>query len=321
MAVYTDVSDEALARFLEAYDVGEATAFKGIAEGVENSNYLLDATGADGEGARYILTLYEQRVASRDLPFFVGLMDHLAARGFACPQPVRRRDGEALGELEGRPAAMVTFLAGTWSAAPDVARMRQVGETAARMHALAADFPVERRNALDREGWPPLADRASARADEVEPGLAALIDDELTWLQANMPSGLPWGTVHADLFPDNVFFLAERLSGVIDFYFACNEQLAWELAVALNAWCFDRQNVFLADHAAALLEGYESVRPLEPAERDALPTLCRGAALRFLLTRTVDWLNVPPGALVRPHDPKVFSARLRHWRATMGVSS
>ena len=321
MAVYTDVSDEALARFLAAYDVGEATAFKGIAEGVENSNYLLDTTGPDGEGARYILTLYEQRVAASDLPFFVGLMDHLAARGFACPQPVRRRDGDALGELQGRPAAMVTFLQGTWSTQPDESRMRQVGETAARMHLLAADFATPRKNALDRDGWPPLAERAGARADEVEPGLAALIPDELAWLDGNMPSGLPWGTVHADLFPDNVFFLGERLSGVIDFYFACNEQLAWELAVAINAWCFDAANNFLPGHAAALLEGYDAVRALEPAEREALPVLCRGAALRFLLTRTVDWLNVPPGALVRPHDPKVFSARLRHFRTAMGAAS
>ena len=170
-------------------------------------------------------------------------------------------------------------------------------------------------NALDREGWPPLAAQAAPRADEVEPGLAALIADEMEYLTRHMPSGLPWGAVHADLFPDNVFFLDDRLSGIIDFYFACNEQLAWELAVCLNAWCFDSSNAFVPALGEALLEGYGSVRALEPAEREALPVLCRGAALRFLLTRTVDWLNVPPGALVRPHDPKVFSQRLRHWRS------
>ena len=314
MAVYTDVSDEALARFLQRYDIGRATTFKGIAEGVENSNYLLETTGRDGEAMRAILTLYEARVAAEELPFFVGLMDHLAARGFACPRPIRDRDGEALGQLEGRPAAMVTFLPGTWSAEPDEARMQQVGATAARMHELAHGFAVPRRNALDRNGWHPLAEQALPRADEVETGLAALIEHELAHLDAHMPTGLPWGVVHADLFPDNVFFLEDELSGVIDFYFACNEQLAWELAVCLNAWCFDRANRYRPALADALLEGYESVRPLEHAEREALPTLCRGAALRFLLTRTVDWLNVPPGALVRPHDPKVFSARLRHWQ-------
>ena len=314
MAVYTDVSDEALAAFLARYDVGRATAFKGIAEGVENSNYLLDTTGPDGEGARYILTLYEKRVASADLPFFIGLMDHLSARGFVCPEPVRDRDGQALGELEGRPAAMVTFLPGTWSAEPDARRMRQVGETAARMHEAARGFEIERANALGPAGWRPLAERAGADANDVEDGLADLMADELAHLDAAMPTGLPRGIVHADLFPDNVFFLDDRLSGVIDFYFACNEQLAWELAVCLNAWCFDRSNSYVPALGDALLAGYESVRALEPVEREALPTLCRGAALRFLVTRTVDWLNVPRGALVRPHDPKVFSARLRHWR-------
>ena len=317
MAVYTDVSDEALAGFLRRYDVGEAVTFKGIAEGVENSNFLLETSGSPTAGAdarRFILTLYEKRVAAADLPFFVGLMDHLAARGFACPRPVRDREGEALGELAGRPAAMVTFLPGTWSARPDAARMVQVGEAAARMHAAASDFAMQRPNALALEGWHPLAERAGARANEVEAGLACLLRDELAFQSGNAPQGLPRGIVHADLFPDNVFFLDGRLSGVIDFYFACEEQLAWELAVCLNAWCFDEDNVFVPALADALVEGYESVRPLEGAERAALPVLCRGAALRFLLTRTVDWLNVPPGALVRPHDPKVFSARLRHWR-------
>ena len=315
MAVYTDVSDEALATYLARYSIGRPTAFKGIAEGVENSNYLLDTTGPNGSGGRrYILTLYEARVAAADLPFFIGLMDHLAAAGFPCPRPVRDRQGEALGELEGRPAAMVTFLPGTWSAEPDTARMHQVGATAARLHGAAQGFEISRSNALDRTGWRPLAERAGARANEVEPGLADLIAAELDYLDTAMPTGLPAGIVHADLFPDNVFFLHDRLSGVIDFYFACNEQLAWELAVCLNAWCFDRNHSFRPDLAAAFLKGYESVRPLEAVEREALPTLCRGAALRFLLTRTVDWLNVPPGALVRPHDPKAFSARLRHWQ-------
>ena len=319
MAVYTDVSDEALADFLRRYDLGTAVSCKGIAEGVENSNFLLETTGGGGTGgggggSRYILTLYERRVASADLPFFVGLMDHLAARGFPCPRPVRDREGEALGELAGRPAAMVSFLSGTWSAAPDAARMRQVGATAARLHLLAADFTVARANALAPSGWPPLARAALPRADEVEPGLADLIASELEALAGAWPDGLPRGVIHADLFPDNVFFLHERLSGVIDFYFACNDVLVYELAIAMNAWCFGTANRYDPALADALLAGYESVRPLDAAEREALPVLCRGAALRFLLTRTVDWLDVPPGALVRPHDPRVFSHRLRHWR-------
>ena len=314
MAVYTDVSDEALRAFVAQYDVGEPTACKGIAEGVENSNYLLDTERA-GEEHRYILTLYEKRVARDDLPFFLGLMEHLAARGFPCPLPVHARDGEALRELEGRPAAMVTFLQGTWSADVGAERMEAVGRTAARFHALAADFPLTRANALAPVGWPPLAERCVGRADEVEAGLAALIAEELVWLAARWPSGLPSGPIHADLFPDNVFFLHDELSGVIDFYFACNDAHAYELAIALNAWCFRADGTFDETRAAGLFRGYESERALTAAEREALPVLVRGAALRFLLTRTVDWLNVPPGALVRPHDPTVFSHRLRAWRS------
>ena len=311
MAVYTDVSDAGLRAFLAAYDVGRPTTFKGIAEGVENSNFLVETDGGEG---RYILTLYEKRVAAADLPFFLGLMDHLAAQGFPCPRPVRDRNGEALGECAGRPAAMVTFLDGTWSADAPPERMRQVGRTAARFHRLAADFPLGRENALAPHGWPPLAERCVPRADEVERGLADLIESELDWLASRWPTGLPAGPIHADLFPDNVFFLHDALSGVIDFYFACRDAHAYELAIALNAWCF-RDGRFDAACADALLGGYESERPLTAAEREALPVLARGAALRFLLTRTVDWLDVPPGALVRPHDPRAFSRRLRAWRA------
>ena len=313
MAVYTEVSDEALRAFLAAYDVGEPTACKGIAEGVENSNFLLETDGGGEEPRRLILTLYEKRVARDDLPFFLGLMDHLSERGFPCPRPVRNRSGKALGECAGRPAAMVTFLPGTWSAEADASRMEQVGEAAACFHRLAADVPLVRRNALDPAGWPPLAERCLPRADEIEPGLGALIEGELRWLATCWPTGLPAGPIHADLFPDNVFFLRDRLSGVIDFYFACNDAHAYEIAVAMNAWCF-RDGVFDDVRADALLRGYERERPLSVAEREALPVLTRGAALRFLLTRTVDWLNVPPGALVKPHDPKAFSARLRAWQ-------
>ena len=307
MAVYTDVSDDVLRQYLTAYDLGSLLSCKGIAEGVENSNFLLRTTAG-----QFILTLYEKRVAASDLPFFIGLLDHLAGSGFNCPQPVRMKNGEALGRLEGRPAAIVTFLDGMGVSHPEPDHCHQAGETLAQLHDKAADMDLSRRNALDPKGWRDLIDANLARADEVEPGLAQMIRSQFDACQREWPSDLPRGVIHGDFFKDNVFFLDGRLTGVIDFYFACNDLLAYDLAIAINAWCFRDDLSFDRDLSAALIAGYQSRRPLDDGEKDALPLLVRGAALRFLLTRLNDWLNVPEGALVLPHDPRAFSARLRH---------
>lgn len=309
MAVYTEVSDEALTRFLARYDIGTVVSFKGIAGGVENTNYLLQ-TDRDA----YILTLYEKRVAEEDLPFFVGLMDHLAVHGFPCPQPVRDLDGKALGRLQGRPAAIVSFLPGVEITTPAPTHCERTGRAMAQLHAAAQDFELVRPNALAWRSWPALAKEGLPEADGVEEGLAELIRDELAVLGEKWPQDLPAGVIHADMFRDNVFFLDGALSGVIDFYFACNDYLAYDLAIAINAWCFDRSLKFDPTLSAALIAGYQAQRRLEHAELEALPLLCRGAALRFLLTRLNDWLNVPPGALVVPHDPREFSGRLRFHR-------
>ncbi len=309
MAVYTDVSPEELEAFLARYDIGRLRAFKGIAEGVENSNFLLQT-----EAGSFILTLYEKRVNPADLPFFIGLMEHLAGRGIACPQPVKNRAGTALGALAGRPAAIATFLIGTSVRRPGVAHCAALGEALARLHEAGTGFALTRRNALSVAGWRPLFDTAGERADTVAPGLHALIADELAVLEARWPAGLPEGVIHADLFPDNVFFTDDRLSGLIDFYFACNDLLAYDVAICLNAWCFEPDGAFNITKGRALLAAYAAVRPLDEAEVAALPLLARGAALRFLLTRLVDWLNVPPGALVRPHDPKEYLRKLRFHR-------
>ncbi|MBS7541474.1 homoserine kinase [Ancylobacter lacus] len=309
MAVYTDVSPEELEAFLAHYDIGRLRAFKGIAEGVENSNFLLQT-----EAGSFILTLYEKRVNPADLPFFIGLMEHLAGRGIACPQPVKNRAGTALGALAGRPAAIATFLIGTSVRRPGVAHCAALGEALARLHEAGAGFALTRRNALSVPGWRPLFVTAGERADTVAPGLHALIADELALLETRWPTGLPEGVIHADLFPDNVFFTDDRLSGLIDFYFACNDLLAYDVAICLNAWCFEPDGAFNITKGRALLAAYTAVRPLGEAEIAALPLLARGAALRFLLTRLVDWLNVPPGALVRPHDPKEYLRKLRFHR-------
>ena len=315
MAVYTEVSDADLLAFAAGYDIGRVLSCKGIAEGVENSNFLLRA-----ESGTFILTLYEKRVAPDELPFFLGLLDHLAARGLDCPRPVRTREGASLGRLAGRPAAIVTFLEGMWARAPDVRQCAAVGEALARLHRFGADYPGTRTNALSLAGWGPLFAAARERADEVQVGLRTFLEGELAHLGRVWPADLPSGIIHADLFPDNVLFLGDQLSGVIDFYFACSDAYAYDLAICLNAWCFERDLSYNATKAAALCDGYERVRRLEPAEADALPTLARGAALRFALTRLVDWLNVPSGALVKPKDPLDYVRRLRFHAHVAGAA-
>jgi homoserine kinase type II len=313
MAVYTEVSDEDLEAFVAQYDIGAVESCKGIAEGVENTNYMLQ-TDQDS----YILTLYEKRVAREELPFFLGLMDHLAARGYPCPTPIHGRDGATLRDLCGRPAALVSFLSGMWPRRVTVNHCRALGAATAELHMAADGFGIVRANDLSIAGWRRLALETRDRADGIDPNLATVIADEVTFLESAWPDALPTGIIHADLFPDNVFFLHDVLSGVIDFYFACNDFLAYDIAVCLNAWCFEPNGEFNITKARALIDGYATVRPLLPDEWEALPLLARGAALRFLLTRLYDWLNHPAGALVRPKDPLEYLRKLRFHQRVSG---
>jgi len=315
MAVYTDVAAEDLSAFLADYDLGELLAYKGIAEGVENSNFLVHASRG-----YFILTLYEKRVAPHDLPFFLGLMEHLASRGLTCPQPVKNRHGSVLGTLAGRPAAVVTFLDGMWIRRPNAGHCAAVGDALARLHLAGSDFALKRKNALSVEGWRPLSQAAGGRADRLQPGLGQAVAAELDHLERHWPRELPQGVIHADLFPDNVFFLGRELSGLIDFYFACTDTLAYDIAICLNAWCFEPDHSYNVTKGRALLQAYGKARPLSGAERMHLPLLARGAALRFLLTRLVDWLDMPPGALVRPKDPLEYFRKLRFHQAARSVA-
>ena len=314
MAVYTDVAAEEVAAFLSAYDLGDLLAYKGIAEGVENSNFLLHTSRG-----YFILTLYEKRVAANDLPFFLGLMEHLAARALTCPQPVKNRKGETLGRLAGRPAAIVTFLDGMWIRRPTATHCAGLGHALAELHLAGADFGMKRANALSVQGWRALYETAKPRADGVQAGLHAAIAAELDLLEKSWPRDLPQGVIHADLFPDNVFFLGDQLSGLIDFYFACTDTLAYDVAICLNAWCFELDHSYNVTKGRALLQAYASKRKLSAPERAALPLLARGAATRFLLTRLVDWLEVPAGALVRPKDPLEYHRKLRFHQAVTSV--
>jgi homoserine kinase type II len=314
VAVYTDVTDEALAAFLTDYDIGTMVAYRGIAEGVENSNYSLRTTAGD-----FILTLYEKRVDPRDLPWFLGLMEHLAQHGLVCPQPVRGRDGSALRHMCDKYAAITTFLPGVWPRRVRQVHCGPVGSALAKLHLAGADYAPARANALGPESWMPLLNRCRDRANEVQAGLVHELDEALATILTGWPAGLPVGHIHADMFPDNVFFLDNAFSGVIDFYFAATDLLAYDLAVCLNAWCFEPDFSFNVTKSRALLAAYQAGRPLSVAEQAALPVLCQGAAIRFLLTRLYDWVNTPAGAMVTRKDPIEYLRRLRfHLTATDG---
>jgi homoserine kinase type II len=306
MAVYTDVALDDLKSLLAGYDIGSPRSFKGIAEGIENSNFHLQT-----DRGGYILTLYEKRVRESDLPFFLGLMEHLARHGLACPLPVRNRNGEAATHVNRRPAAILTFLDGLSVRRPSAAHCGAAGAALARLHLAGADFPLVRENALSLQGWRTLAAATRERADTIQAGLADTISQTLGALEAGWPQGLPAGIVHTDLFPDNVLFMDEKISGLIDFYFACNDAYAYDLAVMLNSWCFESDGAYNVTKGQNLISGYRDHRDLNAREIAALPTLARGAALRFLLTRLYDWLNPDPSALVRPKDPREFAKRLR----------
>ncbi len=311
MAVYTEVSDEDLAAFAKNYDFGEILSAKGIAEGVENSNYLLQT--AKGP---YILTLYERRVEPKQLPFFLGLMEHLARSNVQCPVPLKGRDGEALRTLCGRPAAVISFLSGLWPRRVTAEHCAELGAALAGLHQAGMSYEGKRANSLSVDGWLFLLSRIAPQdAENIERGLNDLLTEELFAISKAWPkAGLPTGIIHADLFPDNVFFQHGKCSGLIDFYFACNDLLAYDIAICLNAWCFESDGSFNITKAKRLFAAYQAVRPLEPAEKAALPILARGAAMRFLLTRLFDWVNTPAGAMVKPKDPREYLLKLNFHR-------
>ena len=311
MAVYTKVSAEEIGQFLNRFDVGTLVSAKGIAEGVENSNYLLETTQD-----KYILTLYEKRVDPEDLPFFIAMLDHLAAHGCLVPPMIADREGTKIQQLCGRSACLITFLPGVSVSHPTAAQARATGEALGNMHSALTDFTPERRNSMDHDGWRTLAEQCGpAQLDKIEPGLAQAIARELDHLDEHWPHDLPRSAIHADLFPDNVLMLGDLVTGLIDFYFSCTDIRAYDLAVTHAAWCFSEDGTdFHEPVSQALMAGYTSAFPLSDNERRALPLLARGAALRFLLTRAYDWINTPADALVTRKDPQAFLHRLQYYQ-------
>ncbi|HRD27805.1 MAG TPA: homoserine kinase [Caulobacter sp.] len=314
MAVYTDISDDELAALLAEFDIGQAIAFKGIAEGVENSNFLLET-----DRGRYILTLYERRVRADDLPYFLNLLTWLADHGFPSARPVPDRQGRTLKTVRDKPAAIVEFLIGISVRRPTAAHCREAGAGLARLHLAGQGYAGRRENDLGQPAWAPMFAGLWAEAEALKPGLAETIRADLDYLGRDWPRGLPTGVVHADFFPDNVFFRDGRFAAAFDFYFACDDAYAYDLAIALNAWCFEPDGSFNLTAGRAMLAGYQAHRPLGVAERAALPILAHGAAMRFFLTRLNDWGATPAGALVRPKDPLEYERKLAVHRAGLAL--
>lgn len=315
MAVYTQVSAELLADFLTRFDVGDLMSFKGIAEGVENSNYLVETTQD-----RFILTLYEKRVSAGDLPYFLSLLDHLAAKDLPVPPAIKDRKGAAIHELAGRPACLIRFLPGVSLSHPTPAQALAAGEAMAAMHRAVADFSGQRDNSMGIATWQPLLDRCGDSLDQIAPGLHHDIAFALAGLMATWPAQLDACAIHADLFPDNVLMLGDRVTGLIDFYFACTDLRLYDLAVMHAAWSFDATG---GDHDAAvgdaLIDGYARHYPLSDEDRAAFNDLAAGACIRFTLSRAWDWLNTPADALVTRKDPLAFWRRLRVYKPALAA--
>jgi len=311
MAVYTDITDDELADLLADFDLGAPLAFKGIAEGVSNSNFLLET-----EAGRYILTVYESRTNPDDLPYFLELMRWLARHGYPSSEPMADRAGRLIKTVRGKPCAITGFLNGLSVRRPTAAHCREAGAGLAGLHRAGEGFPLSRANDLGQPAWAGMFAGLEAAAEGLKPGLSRTIQADLAMLAARWPSGLPSGVCHADFFPDNVFFTGGRFSGAIDFYFACTEAFAYDVAVALNAWCFEPDGSFNITSARQFISGYEGLRPLSDAERAALPILAHGAAMRFFLTRLHDWGATPAGALVKPKDPLEYERKLAVHRSS-----
>lgn len=312
MAVYTHLSAGDIDEILSHYDVGTLVSAKGIAEGVSNSNWLIETTGAGSRPVRYILTVYEERTNSEELPFFLDLLDHLSAKGCPVPRTIHDRSGAAYRHVQGKPLALIEYLPGVSIEAPTVDQARSVGKALARIHAASADFSQSRANDLGLAGWRNLLGAcSSAQMAAIHPELPQLIDTKLDAIEADWPAHLPRAVIHSDLFPDNVLMLGFEVTGLIDFYFACNDLAAYDLAVTHASWCFAKGGTdFDRAIGDALIAGYENGRRLSPEERAAMPLLCQAAAMRFIATRVYDWLHTPADALVTRKDPMDFVNRL-----------
>lgn len=322
MAVYTQVTPEELNHFISKYNIGELYGYDEINEGIENTNYVLQTINhPSSQPKKYILTLYEKRVKQNDLPYFLALLEHLNRNNVTCPMPLYARDGKSLQRLCGKPAVILSFIPGICPQHESVNHCVSLGKAVAKMHIAGFDFPLERSNDMSLKNWAHLTNITQEYADKLKPGLQNILISEIDYLLKNWPRNLPTGIIHADLFPDNVFFLDSEISGLIDFYFACNDFLVYDLAICINAWCFDSDFSFNINKTKALLRGYEQLRSLSNDEISAIPILVRGSAIRFLLTRLYDKYTYNPNTNVTPKNPIDYLHRLQFHQNSVGLET
>ena len=308
MAVYTKLSEGNLKDILSNYNLGKLDNFKGIEEGIENTNYFLSV-----DKKKYILTVYEKRVKTKDLPFFSELMTTLNESNFKCPVPITNNNKKVITEFNNKKLMIVTFLEGKAKSNLSPNNCKSVGIEVAKMHEITKNFNIKRQNDLSINSWRNLFDSVKGQCSKIHSDLPRLIEENLKDVEKNWPKNLPQGIIHADLFHDNIFFEKEKFSGIIDFYFSCNDFFAFEIAICFNALCFDgvKENLsFNVTKAKNFIEGYSSIRKLTEAEKDSIKVLSQGAALRFLLTRVFDALNTVEGAIVKVKDPIEYLKRL-----------
>jgi len=308
MAVYTKLSADELKDFFSKYDLGKLINHKEIKEGIENTNYFTQT-----ENGKFILTLYEKRVDEKDLPFFISLMKNLFDKNFPCPNPIINKNGNYISEIKNKKAAVISFLNGTAKKILSPNECYQVGIYTAKLHSITKDLTGKRKNKLSVNSWREIYNKIRNDCSKIHKNLPKIIEKNLNEIENNWPKNIPSGIIHADLFPDNIFFNGNKLSGIIDYYFSCYDYYAFEIAICLNALCFEGQNQnlsFNVTKAKKFIDGYSSIRALTEEEKKSLKVLCQGAATRFLLTRVFDYLNLTEGAIVKIKDPVEYLKRL-----------
>ena len=308
MAVYTKLSDNNLKDFFLKYDLGKLLSYKGIQEGIENTNYFIET-----DKGKFILTLYEKRIEEKDLPFFMGLMKNLFEANFPSPEPIINKNGNYITEIAEKKAAVVSFLDGTAKKNLSPNNCREVGIQTAKLHLITKNLAGRRKNKLSINSWRKIYEKVEKDCLKIHPNLSKIITKNLDEIENDWPKNIPLGIIHADLFPDNIFFKGDKLTGIIDFYFSCYDFYAFEIAICLNALCFEGKNEnlsFNVTKAKKFIDGYSSIKEITEEEKKSLKTLCQGAAMRFLLTRVFDYLNLTDGALVKIKDPIEYLKRL-----------
>ena len=308
MAIYTKLSERNLKDFFLKYDLGKLLNYKGIEEGIENTNYFIQTNKG-----KFILTLYEKRVEEKDLPFFMGLMRNLFDANFPSPEPMINKNGNYITEISGKKAAVVSFLEGSAKKNLNPEDCYKVGVLTAKLHLTTKNLVQKRENKLSVDSWRKIYEKVRNDCSKIHPNLTNTIEKNLDEIEKNWPKNIPSGIIHADLFPDNIFFKNNKLTGIIDFYFSCYDCYVFEIAICLNALCFEgfKENLsFNVTKAKKFIDGYSSVRKLTEIEKKSLKIFCQGAAMRFLLTRVFDYLNLTKGALVKIKDPVEYLKRL-----------